>query len=252
MQFSISDHVVTINIPSFERLAAATEARLAAGEGFALATLNLDHLAKMAHDEAFARAYGQQDMIVADGNPIVALSRIAGQPVELLPGSDLILPLCRIAAKAGSPVALVGSDEPTLAAAAQALEAEVPGLRIVLRHPPAMGFDPEGSEAQEIFRRLSDTGAKLCFVALGAPKQERFAAAGRAAAPGVGFVSIGAGLDFIAGSQRRAPVLVRRIAMEWFWRMCSDFKRLGPRYARCFAILPGQVLNALRLRASGR
>lgn len=252
MQFSISDHTVEINIRTFDELSREIRARFASGTGFALATLNLDHLAKMARDNGFAHAYGAQDLIVADGNPIVALSRLARQPVALLPGADLILPLSRLAAEAGMPVALVGSDAPTLSQAARALEQDVPALEIVLQYAPEMGFDPEGSEAEEIFGRLETSGARLCFLALGAPRQERFAALGRKAAPGVGFVSIGAGIDFIAGRQRRAPAFVRRIAMEWFWRMCSDFGRLGPRYARCFAILPGQVINALRLRMSGQ
>ncbi|WP_438826894.1 WecB/TagA/CpsF family glycosyltransferase [Rhodovulum iodosum] len=42
---------------------------------------------------------------------------------------------------------------------------------------------------------------------------------------------MGAGLDFIAGSQRRAPVWVQRLALEWAWRMLGDPGRLAGRYA---------------------
>ncbi|MBE0554679.1 MAG: WecB/TagA/CpsF family glycosyltransferase, partial [Rhodobacteraceae bacterium] len=59
------------------------------------------------------------------------------------------------------------------------------------------------------------------------------------------------GLDFLAGSQTRAPRWVRAMAMEWLWRALSAPRRLIPRYARCFAILPGQVAGALRLRRGG-
>ncbi len=88
----------------------------------------------------------------------------------------------------------------------------------------------------------------LCFIALGAPKQESFAARGRQLAPDVGFASVGAGVDFIAGSQTRAPAWVRAMAMEWLWRALSSPRRLLPRYAACAAILPGQITAALRLR----
>jgi UDP-N-acetyl-D-mannosaminuronic acid transferase (WecB/TagA/CpsF family) len=64
----------------------------------------------------------------------------------------------------------------------------------------------------------------------------------------VGFASVGAGLDFIAGHQTRAPEWWRRFALEWLWRTVSSPRRLLPRYAACAAILPGQVLAALRLR----
>lgn len=252
MQFSVSDTVIAVNVRDHAQLCAEVRERLSSGSGFALSTLNLDHLVKIGADPAFARAYAAQDLVVADGNPIVALSRLAGRPVALLPGSDLIVPLCRLTAAQGAPVALVGSDAPTLEAAAGTLARDVPGLRIAMQHAPPMDFDPDGDGADRIFRELSASGARLCFLALGAPKQERFAARGRAMAPGVGFVSIGAGLDFIAGRQRRAPVWVRRMAMEWLWRALHDLPRLGPRYARCFAILPAQIAHALRLRATGR
>lgn len=239
-----------MNLRGFAELSEAAGRNFAAREGFALATINLDHLVKMRSDAAFARAYGRQDMVVADGNPIVLLSRLAGRPVELLPGSDLIRPLCRMAGEAGVPVAMVGSDEATLQAAADRLEAETKGLRVVLRHAPPMGFDPDGAAAADILKRLEADGVGLCFLALGAPKQERLAARGRELAPHVGFASIGAGLDFISGRQARAPMWVRRLAMEWVWRALGDLRRLGPRYARCIAILPGLAVGALRLRMS--
>ncbi|MEX5730281.1 UDP-N-acetyl-D-mannosaminuronic acid transferase (WecB/TagA/CpsF family) [Rhodovulum iodosum] len=62
---------------------------------------------------------------------------------------------------------------------------------------------------------------------------------------------MGAGLDFIAGSQRRAPVWVQRLALEWAWRMLGDPGRLAGRYAACAAALPGLGLSALRARGRG-
>lgn len=250
VRFRAGESVVDVNVRDFGQLSEEVRRRLSAGEGFALATLNLDHLVKMKSDARFADAYGRQDLVVADGNPIVALSRLAGRPVELLPGSDLVRPLCRLALETGTPVAFVGSDQATLDRAAGILIAEMPGLAIPYRHAPPMGFDPDNPAAGEIFATLKAHGAGLCFLALGAPKQERFAARGRMAAPQVGFASVGAGLDFIAGRQQRAPAWMRRLALEWLWRALGDLRRLGPRYARCFAILPGHVLRALRLRMS--
>lgn len=251
MQFFIGTHGISVNIRDFDELCAAIRQRFAAHEGFALATLNLDHLVKLRTDPAFAAAYGAHDMVVADGNPVVALSRLAGRPVGLVPGSDLVHPLCVLAAGAGVAVALVGSDTETLARAETTLRREIPGLDIVWRHAPPMGFDPDGAKADAILQELRARRVGLCLLALGAPRQERLAARGRDAASRVGFASIGAGLDFIAGRQRRAPRWVRRIAMEWLWRALGDLRRLGPRYARCLAILPGLGVAALRLRFSG-
>ena len=111
-----------------------------------------------------------------------------------------------------------------------------------------MGFDPEGDLAVRILTEIARQGIGLCLIALGAPKQERFAALGRRIAPATGFASIGAGLDFLAGTQRRAPIWVRRLALEWLWRALSDPRRLFPRYAACAAVLPARITEALRQR----
>ena len=236
---------VAVNMPVRSTLMNEIRKRLINGRGFALATVNLDHLVKLRNGGAFRRAYDAQDFVVADGNPIVWLSRLARKPVELIPGSDLVLPLTRIAAEEGATVALIGANDDTLQAAATRLRAETPELNIVYQRAPSYGFDPEGAEADEILADLAASGAQLALIALGAPKQEIFAARGRAKAPKVGFASIGASLDFLAGSQKRAPFWVRKLALEWVWRMAGNPRRLMGRYLQCAMILPSLALGAL-------
>ncbi|MBW7920984.1 MAG: WecB/TagA/CpsF family glycosyltransferase [Rubellimicrobium sp.] len=248
MEFRAGPARVVVNAPSRDGLLREIDARLRRGEGFALATLNLDHLVKLARDPAFATAYAVQDLVTADGRPVVWLARLAGRRVELVTGSDLIRPLLRVAADAGAPVGFLGSGAAVLAAAKDRLGAEMPGLEIACTIAPPMGFDPEGEAARAALARMQAAGVRLCLLALGAPKQERLAALGRQVAPEIGFVSIGAGLDFIAGSQRRAPAWVRAVAMEWLWRMLSNPRRLALRYLRAAAILPGQAWRAWRMR----
>lgn len=215
------------------------------GVGFAIATLNLDHLVKLRSMDTFRRAYTQQDLVTADGNPIVWLSRLARRPVTLVPGSDLVEPLARLAAREGVPVALLGATPETLDRAAAWLVALNPGLQVVACLSPSRSFDPTGPEAAQMVEALRASGARLTFLALGAPKQEMFAARCRAELPAVGFASVGAGLDFLAESQRRAPLWMRRAALEWVWRMMSDPRRLARRYASCALLLPAVMLAVL-------
>jgi N-acetylglucosaminyldiphosphoundecaprenol N-acetyl-beta-D-mannosaminyltransferase len=239
---------VIVNIPDRSSLFDSIRDRFEAGQGFALATVNLDHLVKLRASEAFRDAYAAQDLVVADGNPIVWLSRLAGRPVSLLPGSDLVLPLARLAAEQGKAVALVGSTEDVLARAAERLEAEIPAIRIGAILAPSQGFDPEGPEADRLIADLARSGTGLSFLALGAPRQEILAARGRRALPAMGFASIGAGLDFLAGGQLRAPRWIRGIAMEWLWRTALSPRRLAMRYLKCGLILPGLVLETVLRR----
>jgi exopolysaccharide biosynthesis WecB/TagA/CpsF family protein len=252
MRFWGATFDVTVNVADWVALERHVSGRLRAGQGFSLATINLDHLVKLRTDPRFRDAYEAQDLIVADGNPIVWLSKLAGRPVDLIPGSDAILPLTRMAAAHRKTIALVGSTDATLAAAKTYLEREVPGTRIVATIAPPMGFDPTGASADAVLSDLEQSKAEIVFLALGAPKQELFAAYGRGRLDSVAFISIGAGLDFFSGAQVRAPKWVRAIAMEWLWRAMSQPARLIPRYAKCFRILPEEILHALQLRSQGK
>ncbi len=248
MQFHTATTPLSLTTPTQDRLLAEITGRLEENRGFALATLNLDHLVKLQKDRSFANAYAEHDMIVADGNPIVWLHRLAGQDISLLPGSDLILPIAALAAAKQAPIALLGSTQETLEAAAASLKKTVPNLRVSCVISPPMGFNPESDQAVDCINEISRSGARICFLALGAPKQEILASLGFKHSPNVGFVSIGAGLDFIAGTQSRAPAIIRKLALEWLWRMLSNPKRLTLRYAQCLAILPGLIFSALRQR----
>lgn len=248
MFFTFGSTKVAVNISTWDQLRQSVAHRFNAREGFSLATVNLDHLAKMAVNSDFVHTYAQQDLVVADGRPIVGLSKIAGRPVDLMPGSDLIVPLCQLAVDHDVRVALVGSTPQALGDAARALRAQVPGVQIVQTIAPSDQFDPQGEEAADILKQLNAAKVGMCFLALGAPKQEELALRGRRYAPATGFASIGAGLDFLGGHQIRAPQWMRRMGFEWLWRMLSSPLRLVPRYARCVAILPREIHNARRIR----
>lgn len=226
--------------------------RLCEGRGFSVATLNLDHVVKLRRDPAFRAAYAQMSHVTADGRPVTWLSRLAGRPVELVPGSELVLPVAALAARAEAPVALFGATEGSLEGAARRLEAHAPGLRIAARIAPPMGFDPDGPEAGRMIAGIAASGARVVFIALGAPKQERLAARIAREAPGLGTLCIGAGLDFLSGAQTRAPALARRMAAEWLWRLAGDPARLWRRYAACLMLLPGLTARAMAARGRGR
>lgn len=241
---------VAVTAPTLDGLLADLKLHFEQRKGFCLATLNLDHVVKLQRDAEFRRAYLAHSHVTADGNPIVWLSKLALTPVSLLAGADLIAPIAELAAKTNTRVALLGSTEETLRAAAKELEVRHQGLAVVKCISPPMGFDPTSELADAYISELEAADIGLCFLALGAPKQEIFAAHAASKVGTIGFVSIGAGLDFIAGTQKRAPRFIRFIAAEWLWRLLTDPKRLFVRYARCFGVLPRLLLSALKVRGN--
>jgi exopolysaccharide biosynthesis WecB/TagA/CpsF family protein len=209
-----------------------------AGESFAVFTLNLDHLVKLRRNKAFQNAYRCAQFVTADGAPVARLARRQGPPVERTTGADLVLPLADACARHRLPVFLFGTTPGVLAIAGQKLS-EYAGseLDIVGSLSPPKDFDPEGPAADAALARIAQSGARICYVALGAPKQELFAARALAKGIKVGFICIGASLDFLAGEQVRAPRAFQKAGLEWLWRLGTNPRRLTLRYAQCAVLL---------------
>lgn len=214
-------------------------------------TLNLDHVVKMRKDPAFYDAYTRAGLITADGLPVVLAGSLKGKRFGRVTGADLVEPICAKAAQTGKSVYLFGSTPEVLAQASTILRARNPGLQIAGAMAPPLGFSPHSGNAKNALEAIAKSGADLCFVALGAPKQEFFADFGKQLCPNVSFVCIGAALDFITGAQVRAPRWMQLCGLEWLWRAASNPRRLLQRYVACIAELP-RFLTRAALRPQPR
>jgi exopolysaccharide biosynthesis WecB/TagA/CpsF family protein len=164
--------------------------------------------------------------ILCDSRVLSLLGRLRRRRIPVVPGSDLTLRLMERANAQGWKVAIVGSDEWECAK----LQRMYPNLRID-RHTPPMGFISSEPEVEKCVAFVVRTRAALVFLALGMPRQELLAARIRAHpdARGIG-LCIGGSIDFITGKQRRAPVWMQKLALEWLFRLASDPVRLSRRY----------------------
>ncbi len=239
-----------INVATTSALVDQAIARLRSGLGFTVFTFNLDHVVKRRQNAAFSSAYKRATFVTADGAPIVWLAGRQGARIERVTGADLVLPMCEAAARTGVPVAFFGSSGASLDTAASQLRRLFPRLIVRFLEAPPLGFDPTSPEADAAAARLAASGATLCFVCLGAPKQELFADRMTTRHPSIGFLGVGAAVDFLAGEQRRAPAFFRSHGLEWAWRLLSDPRRLTLRYARCAAAF-GRLALAARARSAG-
>ena len=248
---------VTVNVASLDEAVSSIMEAAENGDSFSVCTLNLDHVVQLQQKPDFRAAYRRARFVTADGFPIVVLSHLLGTPIARTTGADLVAPLCEAAGKKGLPIFLLGSDTPTLEKTAEELRRRYEGLQIAGTFAPGRGFDAYSAEADTAIAQIRASGAKLCFLALGAPKQELFASRCIDELEGMGCLCIGAALDFIAGTQVRAPMFTQRAGLEWAWRMLRDPRRLAPRYARCAAAVPRliastlpQILNARMRKAA--
>lgn len=194
-------------------------------------TPNVDHLIRLEKDEAFREIYDRADLVLADGQPLIWISKLYGTPIkEKISGSDLFPKLCERAAQTGLRMYFLGAAEGVAALAAQKLAARYPGLRVTGTYSPPYGFEKDEEEIRHIIRMIHQAGADILIVGLGAPKQEKFIAAHLSELNVPVSLGLGASLDFEAGNLRRAPAWMSRCGLEWFYRLIKEPRRLFKRY----------------------
>jgi N-acetylglucosaminyldiphosphoundecaprenol N-acetyl-beta-D-mannosaminyltransferase len=205
------------------------EALVARGEGGTVFTPNVDHVVRAERDATFREAYAAARLSLVDGQPLVWASRLVGEALpEKVSGSDLILPLLRRAAERGYRVYLLGGL-PGVVEEVAAKVARDPGVAIAGLEAPVVGLGP-GPVDDAIVERVRAARPDLVLVALGSPKGELFAHRVAARIRPAVALSIGAGLDFLAGRVRRAPRWVSRAGLEWLFRLALEPRRLARRY----------------------
>lgn len=237
---------VNVNVFNPEAALSRIKNAMENGEGFAMATLNLDHVVKLSYDNVFLEAYHKHDIVVPDGFPIVWLGRIAGRrDIVRTTGADIVLPVIALMEKEGKSLALLGTTQDVLDDVRKKIALIYPNLKIVYAYAPPYKFDPDSDEAGQILKDIESSGASICFLAFGAPKQEVLAARGVSRKSQVGYISVGAALDFIAGRQMRAPKWIQKCNLEWVWRLVHNPKRLLKRYTQCALIFPALLAQTV-------
>ncbi len=223
---------------TFEEAADWIAARVRSGRPASVATANLDFVMQTWRDPELQRILIDADLVLADGFPIVKVSPCFGPPLkERVTGSDLVPMLVERAAREGFSIYGLGSAGGVMERAMEILKSRHPDLKVAGVCSPS--YDPLlEMDHRDLLWQLESAKPDILFVAFGAPKQEKFICMHVRAWSIPVAMGVGASFDYIAGEQRRAPVWVQRINLEWFWRMCSDPRRLFGRYlANLFFLL---------------
>lgn len=203
---------------------------LSSGRSNQIVTVNLDFVAIARRQPGFCETLNAADLAVADGMPLVWLSRLRGEGIpERLTGVELVDDCCRLAVETGRGVFLLGAAPGVADVAADHLRERFPGLRIVGVYSPPFG--PLADEENEyILQEIATARPDFLFVALGAPQQDVWIRANRHRLDVPVSMGIGCVLDLHAGRVARAPVWMQRSGLEWLFRLCQEPHRLWRRY----------------------
>lgn len=221
------------------RIADGAKACRAAGRGAWVVTPNLDHLWLLRRDAAFRDLYEKSLLSLCDGKPLLWIAKRQGTPLPhgTVAGSSLFAEMCQRAPALGLRLFFLGGAPGRAEEAAAILRAKAPGIQIVGMHCPPLGFEKNDSAWGAMMEALAAADASregpldVVFLALGAPKSEKACVRiVEEGGPPAVYVNVGAAFDFVCGKPKRAPAWIRRLAMEWLYRLLRDPKRLFRRY----------------------
>lgn len=170
------------------------------------------------------------DIVAPDGQPVrLALNLLYNTSLpDSCRGSELMVQLCGRAATEGIGVYLYGSVRNVVDALRDNLINRYPGLNIVGCEPSV--FRPLSEpEDDALVQRINNSGAGIVFLGLGCPLQEKFAYEHRDNIKAVQ-ICVGAAFDFLSGNKKMAPSWMQRNALEWFFRLLQEPRRLWKRY----------------------
>jgi N-acetylglucosaminyldiphosphoundecaprenol N-acetyl-beta-D-mannosaminyltransferase len=219
------------------------------GRAHLVACANVDHVVQLERDAEFSRAYARASLQVADGVPLVALSRWVGRPLpERIAGSDLAENLLAAAERRDQSVFFLGGRPDVLDRAVERMRTRHPGLTIGSA-APRIDLDHLGDEEAAALEVVRHDRPDLLFLFLGAPKQEKWFWRRRDLLPPTVALGLGGAVEFLAGVKPRAPVVVQRAGCEWLWRLAHDPRRLAHRY---LVRDPRFVVTATRALAAHR
>jgi exopolysaccharide biosynthesis WecB/TagA/CpsF family protein len=221
---AIVHEIDDFDLPGFVAAAAAFgHERL----GFVV-TPNVDHLLRYHDDPKFREIYQAATYILLDSRFASRLVRLTkGLSLPVCTGSDLTAALFKSVITPTDRVLLIGGSEQQAQTIAQRY-----GLRDIHHHNPPMGFIHDPAAVERCLTFIENVSPfRFCFVAVGTPQQELLALALQRRAQARGLVlCVGASLNFMTGAERRAPLWMQQIGLEWLYRLLHSPRRLARRY----------------------
>ncbi len=183
-------------------------------------------------DAAFKKILNDAFLCTPDGMPMVWAGRLDGHAeMRRVYGPDLMLDVCAWSETSGAKHFFYGGADGVAELLAQKLKNKFPKLQVVGTYTPPFRALNE-AELKALQEKVSVTRPDFFWVGLSTPKQEKFMAEFLPQLDATLMVGVGAAFDFHSGRVSQAPRWMQRSGLEWFYRLCSEPRRLWKRYLR--------------------
>jgi len=183
-------------------------------------------------DESFKTILNGALLCTPDGMPMVWAGKLAGHcEMRRVYGPDLMLDVCAWSETSGAKHFFYGGADGVAELLAQKLKGRFPKLQIAGTFTPPFRALNE-TEVKNLQAQVAAARPDIFWVGLSTPKQEKFMAEFLPKLDATLMVGVGAAFDFHSGRVKQAPRWMQRGGLEWFYRLCSEPRRLAKRYFR--------------------
>jgi len=203
---------------------------LNSGKQHKIFTPNPEMLVDAQNDEYFKEVLNSSDLNICDGKGIQLLSK---KKTERIAGTDLMIKVCGLAAKNNRGVYLLGSTKIVTKKTIEVLKRNFLNLKIVgystnlelaIKNTKLI-LDKEKNI--NVVNDINNTKPDILFVAFGHNKQEKWIYENLSKLPSVKIsIGVGGAFDYISGNIRRAPKWMRKIGLEWMYRLIKQPSRI--------------------------
>ncbi|MGH2827947.1 MAG: WecB/TagA/CpsF family glycosyltransferase [Actinomycetota bacterium] len=199
------------------------------GESRMVCAASVNNVMEGRTDPDFLDVMNRSDLTTPDGMPLVWGLRLLGveEPTRTY-GPTLTQVLLGKAEEAEIPVGFYGGSPEVLEDLLEIARHRWPGLDVAYAHSPPFRALTEDEMQREV-DRINASGARLLFVGVGTPKQDRWMDSNKGNVHAV-MLGVGAAFDFIAGVKKQAPGRMQRLGLEWLFRLVTEPRRLWRRY----------------------
>jgi len=202
-----------------------------AGDSRSIFAANVHTVMEAHDDQQFRDCVNAADLVTPDGMPLVWALRLQGlRGARRVYGPDLTETVLAAAEAEGIPVGFFGGSEAVLSLLIDKVRKRFPRLPVVYHVAPPFRPLTEEEDAA-VISDVAESGARILFVGLGCPKQERWIAEHRNRIPAV-MLGVGAAFDFLAGTKAQAPDWMQGAGLEWMFRFVTEPRRLWKRYTK--------------------
>lgn len=214
------------------------------GQSHYLVTPNPEIILTAQEDEELFYILNQADLAPADGFGLSLAARLMGKSIQRWPGSDLVPEILQEAVNQKWRVLILNWQEGLSRRELinQTLKGKFPSLDFMVID--AKRDWSNSLLSPELLQKITDFSPRIIFCTFGSPYQEKIIYHNFLNLKGLSLsIGVGGALDFLSGKTKRAPLILRRLGLEWLWRLIQQPGRY-PRIYRATCVFAWKIIKA--------